>query len=204
MYSIFLKKHIPPYLLFILLAFLTSSSNAQKGYEKGYIVKNNNDTIHGKLKDRKAGNYQKLYKKVRFKKNGLFPKKYNPSKIQAYTINDSHFESKWMKQSGGLFNERYTSIEGKGNKVFLKVVAEGNLSLYHLEYIDLESSYIDYIPLFKKKNETYYIRVTQGLFGLKRKALSNYFSENEELIRLINEKKLTSPIEIVEYYNENY
>ena len=91
----------------------------------------------------------------------------------------------------------------EGDKVFMHVVVKGYLSLYHFEYMDSESMNIDSVPLFKREGQDYFVRVTQGIFGLKEKALLGYFEDCEELCALIMDKKLKSPVEIARFYNGN-
>jgi hypothetical protein len=45
------------------------------------------------------------------------------------------------------------------------------------------------------------VRVTQGIFGLKKKLLSRYFADFPDLVVKIEKGELKSPIEIAEYYN---
>jgi hypothetical protein len=181
-------------LLFTILIY------AQKDYELGYIIKNDNDTLRGLVKDRKPPPFGKLYKKVYFKKKHK-RRKYSPGQIIGYKQGSREFESMWIDISNHLFNEKYTSIPNYGEKEFLKVVEKGYLTYYHREFEDSESDYIDEIGLFKRADENSLIRVTQGIFGLKKKKLKLYFNDCPELVKKIENKEFKSPIEIVRFYN---
>ncbi len=183
---------------FLLLPVLVSG---QKDYQAGYIITNKNDTLTGKVKDRKSPPFGKLYKKIRFKKNRLTKRKYGTHQIIAYRQGDNQFESLWINVSHNIFNENYTSIPERGEKSFMKVIVKGYLTYYHWEFQDFESDYIDEISLYKRANETYFARVTQGIFGLKKKRLVEYFQDCPELIYKIENEEIWDPVEIAIFYN---
>jgi len=173
---------------------------AQKDYESGYIITNSNDTIAGFVKDRKSHPFGKLYKKIYFK-NSTKKRKYGPQQILGYKQGNRKFESLWLEISGHLIEENYTSITNVGEKQFLKVDLKGFLTLYQMEITDSGTDYIDQIPLFKREGENFLIRVTQGVFGLKKKKLQIYFMDCPELMRKIVNQELKTPIEIAKFYN---
>ncbi len=187
-------------LLFALL-LLPVLVSGQKDYQTGYIITNSNDTLTGKVKDRKPPPFGKLYKKIRFKRNRLFKRKYGPQQIIAYKQGDNQFESLWIDVSPNIFNEKYTSIPDFGEKSFMKVIVKGYLTYYHWEFQDYESDYIDEISLYKRTNESSFARVTQGIFGLKKKRLAEYFQDCPELINKIENGELKDPVEIAIFYN---
>ena len=88
-----------------------------------------------------------------------------------------------------------------GSKSFLKLIAKGYLSYYHWEFEDSESDYIDAIGLFKRENEDSFARVSQGIFGLKKKHLAKYFKDYPDLVSKIEQGILKDPLEIVKIYN---
>lgn len=173
---------------------------AQKGYEPGYIIANDNDTIYGLVKDRKLPPFGKLYSKIYFKNNHI-KRKYSPVQIVGYKQGNREFESLWLYTSGYLIDEHYSSKQDNGEKQFLKVDLKGYLTLYQMEITDPDSDYIDQIPLFKRKDESYLQRVTQGIFGLKKNKLKIYFKDCPEIIAKIDKNELKSPFEIAKYYN---
>ncbi len=183
---------------FLILPVFVSG---QKDYQAGYIITNKNDTLIGKVKDRKSPPFGKLYKKIRFNKNRLTKRKYGPHQIIAYRQGDNQFESLWIDVSQNIFKEIYTSVPDFGEKSFMKVIVKGYLTYYHWEFQDYESDYIDEISLFKRTNESSLARVTQGIFGLKKKRLAEYFQDCPELINKIEKGELTNPVEIAIFYN---
>lgn len=185
--------------ILIVIAYLLffSKLNSQN-YEQGYIVLNTKDTLYGKIKDRDDND---LYKKIKFI-NALGKKrKYSAYDILAYKKGIYEYESKWYNAKNELLNIYYYEREGYGEKVFLKVLESGRLSCYVKEFIDCDDA-IDAFELFQKEGEHNYIRATQGIFGLKKKKLANYFWDCPLLVKKINERLLRYPIDVVKYYNE--
>lgn len=197
----------PVHIVFFILIFLLfegSSCNAfaQPGnFAAGFTLKNNGKMLRGELKDRSQPPFDKKFKKVRFRTKGITVRKFGPGKISRYCIADDCYESIRIDRQRSYIRETFNSERGKGEKVFVKVVVDGYLSLYYFEFNDPESHTIDFIPLFKRKNETELVRVTQGIFGLKKQLLSRYFADSPELVANIMNGTLKTPIEIAEYYN---
>ncbi len=59
------------------------------------------------------------------------------------------------------------------------------------------------MDLFKKESDTFFIRATQGLLGLKRQVLANYFADCEALATQIGDKQINNLREIINFYNKN-
>ena len=188
----------------LLVAFLLSSSlYGQNGYENGFVVSLQSDTLFGVIKDRKPEPFPKLYKKIRFKKEGTrFTKRYAPSEIKGYKAGTRVYESVGLETESRLFKTRYL-ITQSSPKSFLKVVHRGKLSYYHWEYPDSESGIIDYMPLFHIEGRYEMVRVTQGILGLKRELLSVYFSDCPALAQKIEKREIRTPEEIIDFYR-NY
>ena len=141
-----------------------------------------------------------MFKKIIFKKKHK-KKKYGPGGITAYKRGDNHFESLWLQESTYPFQGKYLSNPNYGNKEFVKVIVKGYLSYYHWEFEDSESDYIDFIDLFKREDEDSFARVSQGIFGLKKKYLAKYFQDYPDLASKIENGELKDPVEIVKLYN---
>lgn len=166
-------------------------------YEEGYIVTLKNDTIYGKIADRKDGTFPKILKKIRFKTKGsMYAKKYSANQIKGYKVGKRIYESISIRAENKLFEIRY-KVEATSQKTFLRVVAKGELSYYHWEHTDFEFHTIDYIPLFHLIGRNEMVRVTQGVFGLKRKNLSEYFSNCSELSKSIENKEIKTAEDII-------
>jgi len=173
---------------------------AQKDFKSGYIVTNENDTLIGLVRDRKEPPFGKLYEKIIFKK-GRKKKKFGPNEITAYRRGDDKYESLWLQDNTYPFQGMYLSSPNYGNKKFFKVIVKGYLSYYHWEFEDGESEYINSIGLYKREGEDSFARVSQGMFGLKKKNLAKYFKDYPELVSKIEYGELKDPVEIVIIYN---
>lgn len=190
---------IVSFLILCVVSF--SETKAQKGYGSGYVIKYDFDTVTGMVKDRKADPFARLYNRIRFKRNGIFVKKYGPHKINGYAVGENVFESHWIQVNSNFFRIEYRSQKNFGKKYFLKVKENGHLTYYQWEFIDQESSTVDTIDLFKREDENYFIRVTQGVFGLKLKTLEKYFEDCPELMMNVQNGNLRNPKEIAVFYN---
>ncbi len=192
-------------LFFTLLTTLVFGSGvtfAQSGgFAHGFVVKYNGDTLRGAIKDRTAPPYERKYKKIRFRGKGLASGRYSPRKIAKYCVGGDCHQSLWMYSKRKFVKETHISQRGKGDKVFMKIVVDGYLSLYYYEFNDAESHTIDYIPFYKRKDESELVRVTQGIFGLKKQLLVKYFADCPNLVEKIEKGEIKLPIEISEYYN---
>jgi hypothetical protein len=200
-----MQKHIRRYILFILFAFTIIQIHAQKkGSSPGYIINLEGDIVEGWVKDRSSGTFFELYKRIRFKPEGsLLNKKYSPDEILGYGQNDQHFESVPLYEETAFFKFRYYVHEDY-DRIFLKVVSmNADLTYFHWEYVDSESNYLDYTPLFYREGSDEMVRVTQGIRGLKRKRLIEYFWDCPELVKAIEKKELNEIDEVYNFYLEH-
>ncbi|MEX0275070.1 MAG: hypothetical protein AB3N16_11905 [Flavobacteriaceae bacterium] len=171
---------------------------SQTGYIPGYVVLNSNDTIYGTVKDRNNGS---LFKKIKFKDHHGKTHRFGPGDILMYQSGPNLFESIWYRDDSVLFIPKYYSRPNQDEKVFLKVLAKGELSCYAMEFIHVDSDVLDQFELFKREGASMFARATQGIFGLKRKALASYFHDCPELVKKINGQSLKTPLEVTHYYN---
>ncbi len=188
----------------ILLACLVLPLQAQKkGYSQGYIINLEGEIIDGWVKDRSPGPFLEMYKRVRFKPlDARIRKKLGPDQILGYGFLDQHYESVPVYEESAFFRFRYPLYED-ADRVFLRVIAsQDDLTYYHWEYVDDESSYLDYIPLFYRTGAHEMVRVTQGILGLKRERLMEYFRDCPELVRAIDNRELKKIDEVFYFYTE--
>ena len=197
-------KRKPLTLLLLVLGVLATPAYAQKkGYSKGYVITFKGDTLQGLLKDRSSGSFMELYTKIRFKsKKPRRKRKFGADDIQGYGFKDQYFESVPLQEEASFFKFRYYT-NNSSKRVFLKVIEKNQyLTYYHWEFVQDDNSYLDYVPLFHlhKKNEM--ARVTQGIFGLKRKRLAAYFQDCPELVNGIKRKELNTALEVFTFYTD--
>ncbi len=193
------------YILLLSLIFLPDIQvhGQSKDYSRGFIITLEGDTLHGMVKDRKEGSFPELYSRIHFKANNQRSRqKYGPDDILGYSCAGQQFESLAILEETTFLMSRYY-VDDRGDPVFLKIAARNeHLCYYHWEYEDSESNYIDYIPLFYKNGGMEIVRVTQGLLGLKRKRLSEYFADCPSLVEALERKWLTEIMEVYNFYTE--
>jgi hypothetical protein len=200
-----MPRHIRQSYLWMLIAFMTLPVQAQKkGDSQGYIINSQGDMLEGLVKDRSSGSFIELYKRIRFKPDdALFKKKYSAAEILGYGVNDQQYDAVPLLTESIFFKIRYYIHEGK-DKVFLRVISSTEkLTYYHWEYVDDESNYLDYIPLFHKPGTGEMVRISQGILGLKRNRLSEYFWDCPELVRALEKKELKEIDEVFNFYTEH-
>ncbi len=187
--------------------FMFNSISAQENKLSDYIVISVSDTLYGKVShiNEKAFSPQ-FYKKIRFTDQMGKLKKIKRSNILAYKIDHEIFEGFWLKPSlqNGLFgNLIYILDVQKGERHFLKVLQRDKLSHYRLLWWEQGESLLMSMDLFKKKNDNFFIRADQGVFGLKRKSLVKYFEDCIELSEQLENKKIKEAYEVEDFYNNN-
>ena len=185
----------------VLFSLSLQGLYAQRGYVDGYVILQNKDTVYGKLKDRNTFSGE-IFQKIKFKDRGHGRKKYTAQDILGYYNGEHTFVSLWYHEETEFLRTTYHATPYFKEKVFLIVYSEGPLSVYGKEFMD-DSSYGDSFPLFKREGDDYYVRATQGIFGLKKKNLARYFSDCPGLVRKIEQGELKRTYEVADYYNSN-
>lgn len=141
-------------LLLLLLIINPAVLLSQKKFHTGYIITKDNDTLYGKIRDRKPWPFPKLYDKISFKSDEfIFRKKYKPDKIKGYHTDQGTYESKGIRTTSYLLKTKYIVDENYKHS-FLRIVSKGQLSYYQWEYLDPDNQTVDYIPLFFKKRRS--------------------------------------------------
>jgi hypothetical protein len=189
-------------LLLILMALVFIPLEAQhKNYSPGYIITLEGDTLDGWVKDRNSGTFTTLYPRIRFRNgDSPFRRKYSPEQIRGYACNNQFYESIPLYEESAFFTFRY-HVHESHKPVFLRIICrDGPLSYYHWEYVDEDSDYLDHIPLFYLDGRDQMVRVSQGILGLKRKRLMEYFYHCPEMVYALERKALTEIDQVYEFY----
>lgn len=132
-------------LFLLLIVSFSFEVNGQINYKNGYVITNANDTLFGRIND--GGGYRNarvcLFKETQ-KSKAI---KYYPADIKAYRlINDKYYASKKI------------FIKGEIRDVFIDVLIEGKINLYHY---------------WKTKNMVYYIEMKDSnMIGLVYKEIT--------------------------------
>jgi len=188
-----------------IFLFIKIALYAQNNTTEDYIILRTGDTIVGTIKHiDESGISSKYYKKIRVINARDRQKKYKRKDVSKFKSNGYTYEAFWLNQSSDkivLFNPRYYIDSQEGELHFLKIITEGALNHYELEWFEQGESGINWMDLLKKEDDQFLLRASQGLFGLKRKVLKNYFRDCPKLIEQINNKQLNNVAAVVDFYN---
>lgn len=202
--TVLMGKHLRSMYLLLLFWSFSNLHAQKKGFEPGYIITLEGDTLLGQVKDRSPEPYVELYPRIHFRPEGRSSKKkYRPKDILGYGAGSREYVSVPLWEESAFFKFRYY-LDPNADKVFLMVLKrEGGLSYYRREFVYDDNDYLDFYPLFHREGEREMVRVTQGVLGLKRKRLMEYFSDCDKLVSALNNKELKEPYEVFNYYLVN-
>jgi len=189
--------------IFYFVFVFATIAQADEEFLEGYVVLNSGDTLRGFVKDRNLDSFPSLLTKIKFKDERGRRKKFKVSKLQAYGRGSQTFERVWLNVTTERLVTRYRSIPGQGGQQFLRVLHKGALEHYELEWTDQEDNQILSFPLLKKQGSNELVRATQGVLGLKRKRLREYFGDCRPLLRSINSREVTDIEGIIEVYESH-
>ncbi|PIB39332.1 hypothetical protein [Maribacter sp. 4G9] len=158
---------------------------AQENYRPGYVIIKAGDTLYGKISDRRTGPFGGIHDKIKFRGKGR-KKRFPPNKILSYRKGDSVYRS--------------FLLDGKAT--FLRVVSEGPVSLYKYELQEQGEEMVLDIAYLKRERNQELVRADQGIFGLKRQRLMQFFQDCPPLVEKIRSKEFKYPYQLVDYYNE--
>ncbi|HEV8514962.1 MAG TPA: hypothetical protein VGQ59_16875 [Cyclobacteriaceae bacterium] len=175
------------------LFFLAQLKAQETGYQIGYIVTNENDTIKGMVKNKNLAPYRVLTE-IKFKKNNDGKMEiFSPVQLKGFQIGPAKYLSVDLKMNG--FNE----------KSFVEVIVEGYLNYYELESSAFGAGKsVTYVILQRKgeKKQVYYSK-SDLLFNFK-KTLTEYLKDMPNLCEKINDGtyKKKDIEKIVNEYNQ--
>ncbi|TPV32452.1 hypothetical protein FJ651_12890 [Paucihalobacter ruber] len=192
----------------LIISLYTSIGSFAQSYDAlDYLVLKTGDTLYGKIEYKKdTGVNYKYLNKIRLTNALGKQKRYKRDQVVAFSTNNFIYEGFWLNQESEslvLLNPRYEIDDKNGGYYFLKVMSKGTLSYYQLEWWEQGESLLMSMDLLKKEKDQFFIRATQGLFGLKRKVLSSYFNGCPSLAQKIQQKQLNQVFQVVDYYNNN-
>ncbi|HKK38558.1 MAG TPA: hypothetical protein VJ949_04030 [Cryomorphaceae bacterium] len=194
-------------LSFIVLYGLSAMAelSGQSAKDGDYLILSIGDTLYGTVEhvDRR-GLSPAYYKKIRVTNANGKRRKYKRSGIESFRVDGVRYQAFWLNQSSDkivLLNPKYDIGPNRGEQYFLREISLGKLSHYQMEWWDQGDEGMNWMDLLIKEGDSYFIRATQGIFGLKRKTLSAYFENCPELAEKIEQKELKRVGEVVDLYN---
>ncbi|MEM6516711.1 MAG: hypothetical protein AAF688_11055 [Bacteroidota bacterium] len=206
--NLIIHKLLPYPILCLFMCF--SEVLISQNDQSGYLVLNTNDTIYGKVVYIKEGGFgsDKFFNKIRLTDVNGKTKKFRRNKVKAFRSDGFVYEGFLLRsesmllQTGDPLSMAYYPDSRKGEQHFLRIVTKGQLSHYRLEWFD-DDNVMWSTSLFKKREDPYFVRVEQGLLGLKSKFLAKYFFDCPKLQEAIKQKVVNGASEVVEFYNAN-
>jgi hypothetical protein len=117
-------------LLLLVLSQLFILSYGQNGYDPGYIITNENDTIKGLIKLK--SNYLNSRDCSFINGNNQNARDYTPSDIKAYRIENKKY-----------YVSKEVSIDSVKKKIFLEYLVEGIVNLYYFKDIQKEYFFLE-------------------------------------------------------------
>ena len=188
-----------------IIVILLYSSVYQLSAQPDYLILTSGDTLFGSIERyEQLLTKDKYYSKVRLTNQKGKRKKYSHSEIKEIGIGN-HIYRKYNLQvvtQLNILTNYYRAVAFGGNEKFLEVVTEGPVSMYYYYWVDgMDQDNPSSFPLFKKANEDVMVRATQGIFGLKKKVLTSYFSDCPDLQKALEDGAFKLPQEVVNYYN---
>lgn len=184
----------------LLFCFISPNMKAQNDWKEGYVVTNKGDTLRGSVRDRDTGSFGGLLGKILIKEGRKRAKRFKANKIQAYSWGGAKFVTLYTERKSEFLKSKIFVTGDGGEPDFYRVISEGPLSLYHHEFTDPDNAVIDFIPYFKREGNPQLVLATQGLFGLKKKLLSDFFADKPDLVEKIRNGTLKTPSDVLSAY----
>jgi hypothetical protein len=179
---------------------------AQESYVPGYIVIEQGDTIYGGLKHRRQTfSGQEMMRKIHIRKDKGGRGRYTRGQLSAYAIGDQIYRKFHLRTADimPVLPAYYEIVPYSGQPYFLRLVKDGPLELYALEWDDWDNNIVEDFPLVHKKGDQMMVRATQGLFGFKKKALNEYLSDCPAVLDKLEKDEFRFAYQMVDFYNEN-
>jgi hypothetical protein len=164
------------------MALLSTKVIAQRGFEPGYIVLHRGDTLSGLVKDR-SREHLVTGKRIYLRHTNGKRARFKLGMVKSYKIGTRDYQVVRLYRKNALPLQEYYWLNHPQAKFMALQVAYTSPQFTHfwLEQTDFDSRTIDYVDLVWLHQERYMIRATQGLLGLKKNALRDYFSHYPEV-----------------------
>ncbi len=194
------------FLFVFCFLFVGAVTFSQKGYDAGYIIKNNGDTVRGKIKDRKYTTSPGNSDKITFIDEKGNKDKITPNEIKAY-----------CKRGSMFYRTLPVGLEAK--KQFVQIIEYGEVILFgYTSNSFVSTAFSSVKPTSSKDNHAisqtdvvYFYQKSKdpnSLMKVKRDKFESvslfYFKDDAKLIKQIEDKSLKyQDIElVVKMYNE--
>jgi hypothetical protein len=158
--------------MLLLVPFLSLNLFSQAYFKKGYIIRNNGDTLQGLVNYKSNLSNSRL---CEFKRNGSsLVESFSPDEIQGYRIGENKY-----------YISKIINSDGTGNKVFLEYVLNGIVNLYYLKDAQEEKFFIEKDgQLYTLSNDAKQVFLNGSSYSVRSKQylgmLIHLFGDNPE------------------------
>ena len=192
----------------ITLIFFTLSTSifAQGNKNLDYLALYVGDTLYGKVEYIAERIPREFHKRIVVITTDGRVKKYKRKNVASFKVENNIYESFLLSQTAEKFrlvDPKFNIDNNNGKQYFLKVISKGNLSHYELEWIEQGEAALRSMDLLKKNTDLFFIRATQGVFGLKRKVTLDYFFNCAKIKEAISQKQVSDVRDVVDFYNKH-
>lgn len=179
-------KTIKP-LITIILLLIIQVSFAQKNYSAGYVITLENDTIHGKIRDRFPFRFHTAHKKIKIIDQNGEKTKFKAKEVKGYS------------KSGII---EYMTVQDDLGKSFARVLLDGDIKLLTIHKSGTHSlsepnaaggissthdTYSDHHYFLYNSATSQATKVNPFIF---KNQMGEYFSDYEKLAKMIENKEL--------------
>ncbi len=187
-------KKILSVIVVALFSCLTQLYGQSAGFQTGFIITKEGDTIKGFVKYKNMVP-NRVLEKIKFKPSQeAEDKSYSPEDLIGFTI-ESH-----------TFISKFTTAFGESQKAFLKVIMTGPLNYYQLEYTGFGAGNITNYVILEKEGSKEQITYVINSIGFNfKKNLSAYLADVPHLAEKISSGEYTKKdlSSIVAEYNKH-
>ncbi len=177
-------KHFILFLGCLLNVFIICGQSSNKGYEEGYVILSNGDTIEGTIKY-KSG--EEIKDKLTLKVTEEDKRTYKAADLSGFMAGESQFVSAKIDET----------------QFFLKTLTEGKISLYELQIPVSKgnSEVFKYLMYIKKEKQKEYTELKASNW---KKTVAEMITDNDDIAQQIEKGKvkLDELPAVIQSYNE--
>ena len=168
----------------LLNVFIISGQSTNKGFEEGYVILSNGDTIEGSIKY-KSG--EEIKDKLTLKVNEDDKRTYKAADLTGFMAGETQFVSAKIDEAN----------------VFFKTLTEGKLSLYELQIPANQgnSDVFKYVMYIKKAKRKEYTELKASNW---KKTVAEMITDNDDIVQQIEKGKVKFDElpALIQLYNE--
>jgi hypothetical protein len=177
-------KHFILFLGCLLNVFIVCGQSSNKGYEEGYVILSNGDTIEGAIKY-KSG--EEIKDKLTLKVTEEDKRTYKAADLSGFMAGEAQFISAKIDDTN----------------LFLKKLSEGKISLYELQIPSSQrnSDVFKYVMYIIKEKQKEYIELKASNW---KKTVAEMITDNDDITQQIEKGKvkLDELPAVIQLYNE--